>query len=365
MTDSALPPLRVLDLSDGVAGQFAARILAEHGAQVLLVEPPGGCGTRRRGPFGPSPATARESLLFTHLNTGKQAICVDAASEAGARTLETLAANADVIVGERDGVLATRELGSAGTVVCRIAEFAAGGPYEKWRGSEMIHQALSALMYTTGRKDDRPLHGFGHRAYYSAGAAAAIAILAALMSREDSGRGGTIDISVHETAVSMSQNSVAQVAYNGTYPVRGRYPGACDIFRCADGWATFYCRGDRWKAWCAALGAVEAAEDPTLVGSDAIVSNWDHAYRLLAPHAAKLTVADFVDRTHGARALAARIYSLEDILACDHLARRRFWESVETDEGARRILGPLFRMHGTPRRVAGAAPRLAREAAHG
>lgn len=350
---SVLDGLRVIDLADGVAGQYATRLLAEHGAQVTLVEPPDGSATRRLGPFRKTGAGAGGSYLFWHLNTGKQGVCLETTSDAGARAFAQIAASADVVV--LDGSLAL-PAGAASRIVCRIVDFRAGGPYANWRGSEMIHQALSGLMYQTGRADERPLYGFGHRAYYATGVAACASILAALALRDATGEGADLTVSTHETAVAMSQNLVAQYDYNGTQPVRGRYPGAVDIFRCADGWVTFYCRGDRWKAWCTALGALDAATDPMFAGADAILRNWDRAAAMLAPHVAKLTAAEFVARTHAARALAARVHSLGDILRCEHLATRDFWQSVETPAGRRTILGPVFRMHGTPRAITGGAP---------
>lgn len=350
----ALEGLKVLDLCAGVAGQFAGRVLGEHGASVLLVEPPGGTPTRH-------PRASDDKYLFRHLNSGKQSIVLDRSTGTGQAAFARLVATADVLLGEAEDfepwVASHPRL-----VACAFQDFAPGGPYAQWRACEMVHQALGGLMQATGRADREPLYGFGHRAYYSAGAAAVSAVIGALLIRMRSGRGQLLEMRVHETAVAMSQNIVAQYSYNGTVQARGPYPGACDIFRCADGWAAMYCRGDRWAAVCAALGDPDLPSDPRFGAVHELIRHWPAAYERLAPQVLRMTVADFVWRLEGARGLASRVNSMADILACSHLAAREFWTAVDDGGGERRLLGPLFRMAGTPRAVGG-VPALTQEAA--
>lgn len=351
-SQQALDGLVVVDVSDGVAGQFAARVLAEHGAHVVLVEPPGGTSTRHaRGP--------EDRYLFRHLNSGKKSMVLDRADEDGRDAFDRLAARADVLVGEASEDMAARVTRHPRLVGCVIRDFAPEGPYAQWRASEMIHQALGGLMHATGRATSVPLYGFGHRAYYSAGAAAVSAIIGALLVRERSGKGQLLDLRVHETSIAMSQNIVAQYSYNGTFQARGPYPGACDIFQCADGWASMYCRGDRWVALCTALGDPELPTDPRFSTIHELVRHWAAAYDRLAPRVRALTVDDFVGRVQGARGLASRVNTMRDVLSCGHLRARNFWETVEEEGAPRPLLGPLFRLSQTPRQVHGVpAPQV-------
>ena len=350
-----LSALYALDLSDGVAGQFAARILADYGARTDLIEPAAGCSVRRLGPFDRKRAPPEDSLLFFHLNAGKGSLRVEVQSSAGRAALERLVADADVIF-TGDAALAA-ELASRHPrlVACVVTDFAAGGPYSNWKDSELVHQALGGLMFMTGREGEEPLYGFGHRAYYSAGAAAAAATLAAIYERETSGRGQVVSVTVNETAVAMSQHVVSQYSYNGSFPVRGVYPtGGVDTFRCADGWVVLYCRSDRWAAFCSAMGADAIGHAPDFVPA-LYAKNWLEARRQLSPYLAVLPCAEVVARAHHARVIVAKVMSMVDVLACEHFAARKFWDTTTRGE---RILGPLFRLHPADRRVIGPAPRL-------
>ena len=132
----ALRDIRVLDLSDSIAGQFCCRMMADFGAQVTLVEPPAGSPTRAMLPFDP----ARDgvgSLLFFHLNLGKDSIVIDRGSEQGRMALLELARAADVIV---VGLDADREAlcqANPACVIALVSDFGDDGPYRRWRGSEM------------------------------------------------------------------------------------------------------------------------------------------------------------------------------------------------------------------------------------
>ncbi|MEP9379078.1 CoA transferase [Aquabacter sp. CN5-332] len=346
-----LDGLLVLDLSAGVAGQFAGRVLAEHGAEVLLVEPPEGSPLRHV-------SDPDDRHLFWHLNTAKRSVAIDRATAPGRAVFHRLLQHADVILADGDEDPRPLRVGRPRLITCRVRDFAEGGPYANWRGSEMIHQALSGLMHTTGRAEDEPLYGFGHRASYSAGAAAVTAILGALMLREETDAGRDLDISIHETAVAMSQNLVAQYSYNGSAPTRGPYPGACDIFQCSDGWVSIYCRGDRWGALCTHLGAPDVGTDPLFASSDLLVKNWKEAYERLSAVIAHMACADFISRVTAARALAAKVSTMADALACPHLAARGFWERANDGTRERIVLGPLFRFSRTPRTVMHGAPAL-------
>lgn len=349
---SALEGVFVLDLSDGVAGQFAGRILAEHGARVLLVEPADGSGTRHS-------RRLEDRHLFWHLNTGKRSLVLNRAGAGGQTELEALAAQADMVIGDRGEALSGLRKRHPRLITCLISDFADTGPYAAWKGSEMIHQALSGLMHTTGRADRPPLFGFGYRAYYSAGAAAVTAVVGALLVRLRTGAGQALRISVHETSVSMSQNAVAQYSYNGTGMARGPYPGPFDIFQCKDGWVAMYVRGDRWQAFCEAIGRPELPQDPRFNSIAQLVRNWGLAQPVLAPTLRAFTVDEAIRIVESARGLASRVNTMDDVLNCAHLAARGFWETATTANGEPKpILGPMFRMSATPRRVTGGAPAL-------
>ncbi|MCO5066368.1 MAG: CoA transferase [Rhizobiaceae bacterium] len=343
---AALAGLRVVDLSTSVAGQYAARLFADYGADVVLVEPSSGSPIRRQPPFR---ADGGESLLFWHLNLGKRTATLDIDTAEGMESLKRMTSDADVVL-TTDPQLARRlRAANRRLVICATPDFSEDGPYRDWVGSEMVHQALGGLMYMTGRPPAEPLYGFGYRAYYGTGAAAYSATLAALIARKRTGEGEIVTVDVHQTSTSMSQNLVAQFSYNGSYPARGEYPGACDVFSANDGWFVIFCGGRRWRAFCSALGFEDLKVEPLFATPDLLMRNWQEAYRRLAPRFKQMSVDEVVEKIESSGANASRVLSPTEVYACPHLASRNYWQTVQTAEGPRIALGAPFRMEKTPR----------------
>ena len=147
-----------MDGSGGVAGQYTGKLFAGYGAGVVLVEPPEGTPTRSAAPA---------PWLFEHLNQGKDSVVVDQLTAAGRATWADLCWRADVVLHDRGRPLPT---GLPPTVVAvSVDDFPATGAYRDWRGTEMIHQALSGTMLVTGEPDRPPIYGLGRRAYYARG----------------------------------------------------------------------------------------------------------------------------------------------------------------------------------------------------
>jgi len=302
-----MPLLTVLDASESVAGQFCAKLLADGGAQVVLAEPPGGSVLRAR------PA------LFTYLNAGKRP-----ASEAG-----TALHRYDVAVLSDQPPLPT-DL-PAGLIVCRIHEFG-DGPRSSWRGSELVHQALCGLAYTTGEANRSPLYGFGSRAYYSAGAAAHASILAAVLERQHSGLGQVVEVTVAETTASMNMNMVAQYEYNGTWPRRSQYPGPLATLRCADGWIVVFVTPGRWPGVCDAFGMPALRDDPRFGTGAALIANWTAATAAMADAVREQPKALLVRRGQAERFAIAAVADLAEVLEEMEPTERVRWESLQAPE---------------------------------
>ena len=105
MAERALAGVRVVDLSQGIAGPYATRLMADLGAEVIKVEPPGGDYTRRLGPFPGDVPDGEKSGLFIHLNGNKKSVVLDIASDDGKATLRKLLATADALVAQGIGPL--------------------------------------------------------------------------------------------------------------------------------------------------------------------------------------------------------------------------------------------------------------------
>ncbi|HWV54660.1 CaiB/BaiF CoA transferase family protein [Pseudorhodoplanes sp.] len=351
----ALGHLRIIDLGENIASQYCSRLFSDFGADVILVEPPGGSATRRIGPFRAN----GDSQLFLHLNLGKRSITADRSSSAGWEHILDLAKNADVILvppgADRKAIAGQNDQ----AVICLISDFGEDGPRAAWRGGEMIHQALSGVMYRNGRPDREPLYGVGHRASYTSGVAAYTAALSAIFARQRLGRGQEITIDVCETAASMTYGMASQYFYNGVVDSRStapRLPSA--VVRCLDGWLSVFIYDYRWRDTWAALGAPEMATDPRFANVEDRMDRWPEVVRLIERQTENMRADDVVRALQSVGAIAAKAATPADLAVSDHLKARDYWEQIDTPEGPRRILGAPFRMSATPRIVRGDAPRL-------
>lgn len=342
----ALQGVRVGDLSDSVAGQFAARLMADQGAEVLLVEPPEGSALRRRGPFAAAPpAGAAESLLFRHLSSGK------AIRSGGGGPVDGLAC-AWPEPGELDVVItsdrSTRRRATATfpeAVVATVNDFADGGPYSQWVGSELIHQALSGSMYYNGRYSDRPLHGAGHRASYGAGFLLYTRILAELLARlKGRPTEQVVDLSVHESAAVMEQNFSTQWAYSHTVPLRGEWNRPKGRVRCRDGWVVFFAMHQRQRELFRAFGAEDAAEDPRFAEWPDFVRNISEACQLFTARSRERTQQQIMDAALRDRLVLSPVRQLGDLYQEEHLRVRGYWRRTSDGSGAGTLLGPVWRM---------------------
>src|SRR5438105_3622334 len=179
MTDSALGGVRVLELAGGVAAAFAGKLLADLGAEVVMVEPSGG-------------TLLREHVLFDHLAGGKRSVVVD--DETG---LGVWLGVADVVL--TDGTSAWHGVATANrsdrAVLVDVSPFGRSGPYAGWARSDLVLWAMGGYLYFTGSPDREPIWLPGPHAAFHAGSHAAIAALAGLHDRDRSGVGQRVEVS--------------------------------------------------------------------------------------------------------------------------------------------------------------------------
>jgi crotonobetainyl-CoA:carnitine CoA-transferase CaiB-like acyl-CoA transferase len=227
-----LEGFRVLDLTR-VGGWLAGRILSDLGAEVVLAEPSGGHPDRE------------QRFAFAALNAGKCSVV------ASPDEVRTLALAADVVVETGDAPISYDELRDQAPqlVWCSVTPFGRTGPKASWRASDLSTVAQSGNMYVTGDPDRAPVRCTFPTSWYHGGAEAVAGILAALWSRERSGRGQLVDVSLQETVAMASMSLPMQFERAGR---RGERRGAFmgtpgmpqrEIWRCADGHITFGLRG--------------------------------------------------------------------------------------------------------------------------
>jgi len=245
-----LPPYRVLDLTDA-QGVFCAKLLADYGADVVKVEPPGGDYGRSRGPFPQDEPNPERSLYFLFYNTNKRSVTLNLESELGRSIFKRLVAAADVVV-ESFPVGYLKGLGldydslredNPGLVMASITPFGQSGPWKDFKSSDLIALAASGYMQITGDPDGPPVRQGNEQSHFPGAQYAAAAILAALYHRDAlSGTGQYIDVSLQEALITyytdahpallwmQLEENVTRVGTNSTLVIPlGAYP-------CQDGW---------------------------------------------------------------------------------------------------------------------------------
>jgi crotonobetainyl-CoA:carnitine CoA-transferase CaiB-like acyl-CoA transferase len=370
--DLALEGLRVVDLSQGIAGPYCARLLADCGAEVIKVEPPAGDYARRLGPFPDDVPHHDRGGLFIHLNGNKKSVTLDAGSESGRAVLRRLLAKADVLVeSEAPGRMASLGLGYDDLkdalpelVYCSVTPFGQTGPYSGYRGNSLTCMALSGLMYTTGDPDKEPLTTGGEPAEYFAGLTAWVAVLAALEHRAVHGGGQQIDVSMLEALGAADEYNTAMYASLGA--VRKRYYSRhhipaypAEIYPCRDGYIVAVSGASGFP-----LGMAILLEQPELESHPLFVNFWMRIIlwrqfeEILRPYLMEHDWRDLLTRAQELRIPFGPVMSPRLLLEDEHLKERGFFGEVEQPEvGMIQMAGPPVKMSETPLR-SGPAPML-------
>ncbi len=367
MTDRALDGLRVLDVT-GAVGSYCGKLFADLGADVILVEPPGGASTRTAPPFLADPAD--DSLLFRYFNGGKRGVCLDLDTTQGQQDFRALADTADLVVEDaRPGLMAQRGLDGASLratnprlVVTSISPFGQIGPYAQYEHSDLVCLALGGLLWLVGYRDAPPIQVAGEQAYMGANVYAAVASLIALTAAELRGTGQDVDVSVQACVTTALENSVQFVDLEGI--VRSRYAGeqkqaGFGIFPCADGHVFLIAGGIGGNRFGPNLVDWVSAADPqggALIAGDRWGErSWietDEAKELFASvftaFAQTHTKAQLYRESQQWRVPLCPVQGPDDVVRSEQLAHRGFFTSTVLGEREVQFPGAPYRLSATP-----------------
>jgi len=246
-----LAGLRVIELA-GERTQFCGKLLADMGADVIAVEPPGGSPARRVGPFADGVPDLNRSLNFWYYNTSKRGVTLSLDHAEGRALFVRLLDGADVLVeAAAPGELAARGCDYAALAADRpalvwaaITPFGQSGPYSAFAMTDLTNMALGGPMACCGYDDlpgAPPIRPEGQHSLHMGGEYAAMGIMIALLERLESGRGQYLDVSIHEACSATTEGSFPNWEYFRRVVMRqtGRHAAASPTprwqFRCADG----------------------------------------------------------------------------------------------------------------------------------
>lgn len=239
-----LAGLRVVDLSSFLPGPYLTLALADHGAEVIKVEAPGGDHGRGIGPAEPRPDGAAETVFFRNLNRGKQSIVLDLKQAADLQTLYALTDKADVVVeSSRPGV--ARRLGidyetlaarNERLIYCSISAFGQSGPLAARPAHDLALQAMAGVIATNLAPDGSPAMPAIPVTDYLSGLQGLAGVLMALYRREQTGRGDCIDIAMLEAGVAACLNVLGPAMAEGRQqnPAHERTTGGAAFYRIFD-----------------------------------------------------------------------------------------------------------------------------------
>ncbi len=262
-TTRPLAGIRIIDTTEE-RGELSSRILADLGADVIKVEPPGGASSRRLPPYAPDGT----SLYFATRNTNKRSVIIDRSTTEGRAEFETLLARADVWVCSHVGDDAAAIVAKFGhLVVTSITDFGLTGPYRDFVATDDVMVSMGGMLARSGNLGMPPLLPPGSLAYDVSSTTAAFFTLAALWQRRQTGRGQLLDVSVMQAVAQITDWSVpnySHLAATGGFYYQIRYGSGpvYPMYPCADGYVRLIVLSPRqWRAIRAWLGEPEVVQD--------------------------------------------------------------------------------------------------------
>jgi CoA:oxalate CoA-transferase len=374
---SALAGIRVLDLTNVLAGPFCAYQLALLGADVVKVEVPDGGDLARQLGADPALNARHMGASFLAQNAGKKSVTLNLKKSEGKSVLKRLVESADVLVENfRPGVMARLGLAyedlaavNPRLVYCAISGFGQEGPMKGAPAYDQIIQGLSGMMSVTGTPDSAPLRSGYPVADTLAGMTAAFAISSALVRRNASGEGAFIDVSMLDSALTAMGWAVSNYLIAGVEPRphgNDNFTAApSGAFRAKDGLINIAAnKQEQFEALVAALGRPELATDPRFAQREA---RKQHRAALTLELEASLrtrSCADWQSVFNKIGVPAGCVLSVPQALALPQVAQRELLKTFDDVPGVDRTITVArsgFKLSGGDPDVAAPPPELGRD----
>ena len=365
-----LAGLRVLDVSQVMAGPFCCMLLGDMGADVIKVEPPVmGDSSRRSMGFR---LKGEDSPGFLALNRNKRSLTLNLKDDADRAVFYDLVKTADIIVENgRPGVAArlgmdyeTIRAVNPSIIYASISGFGQTGPWAQRPGYDLIAQAMSGIMSATGLPGQEPVKNGTPVADLGAGLFAVYGILSAVISRNTTGKGQFVDASLLEAAMGLSIWETAELWATGKSPQplgsANRMSAPYQAVAASDGYFVFAAANQKlWLALVEVMDRQDLLDDPRFSDNSARVSNHAALIDDLRPTFLQRSVEDWVSRFLDAGVPAGPILDYNQSLTSDHAVERQMVQEIDHPvEGKYNALGFAVKMSGTPQQVRYPPPLL-------
>jgi len=352
------------------------------GADVILVEPPGGTPLRREPPYIDNVPGVERSLSYAYCNTSKRGITLDLDTRSGQDAFRKLVHKADLVIEtEVPGVMRSRGLAyeelstlRPELVMASITAFGQSGPYAQYKAEDLVALALGGMLYIGGYPDTAPTRAYGNQAFFCASLYGAVSAMIAVLEAEQTGRGQQVDVSMQECAVLGMENAAQFYDLEGTIRKRaggeGRFAGY-GMFECQDGHIYMLAGGigDN-KFWSR---TVEWLMQEKVAGADALLgAEWRNpeylrseeakrAFRqIFLPWSKTRTKAYLFHEGQRHHVPIAPVNSPADVVQSRQLAHRGFFVELMHHLRSEPMTAPgaPYKLSETPWRIQRPAPRL-------
>jgi CoA:oxalate CoA-transferase len=318
-----LSGIKVLDLSRVLAGPYCGMILADLGAYVIKIERPGkGDDSREFGPF-----INGESVYFMSINRNKKSVTLDLKSTKGKVIFRELVKHFDVVLENfRPGTMGRLGLSydelskiNPGIIYASCSGFGHSGPYKERAAYDSIVQAMGGLMSITGFPDGKPTRVGTSIADIVTGMFGAIGILAAIIRRQITGKGDTVDVAMLDSVVAILENAIARYVVTGEVPkpIGNRHSSVFpfESFESKSGEIMIAAGNDElWKKLCRAIGKVDLADDPKFKTNELRGRNHEAMKKILDEVIKTKTLEEWLEILDGAGIPCSPINTIDKVV---------------------------------------------------
>jgi len=364
-----LAGVRVLELGSLIAGPFCAKTLADFGAEVVKVEPPGDGDPLRRW----RRMRNGVSLWWQVQSRNKRSVTLDLRQPEGQEAVRRLAARSDIVIENfRPGALERWNLGweqlSAANpklVMVRISGYGQSGPYRDRPGFAAIAEAVGGLRYVTGYPDRPPVRPNLSIGDTLASLHGVIGALLALHHLKNGGGGQVIDVALYESVFNVMESLLPEYDAQGVVRERSgsSLPGIApsNLYPCKDGTYVLIAGNadSLYRRLMTAIGRADLRDDPALARNDGRAAHMERIDTAIAEWTSGRTQAEVLQAMEKAEVPAGRIYSAADIAADPHYAARgMLLEGIAGDGERLKQPGVVPKLSATPGAIRRAAPKL-------
>jgi crotonobetainyl-CoA:carnitine CoA-transferase CaiB-like acyl-CoA transferase len=332
-----LAGIRVLDFGRYIAGPYCAALLADLGADVIRVERRGGGEDRWVAPVGPDGVGA----MYLVMNRNKRAITLDPASPEGREIVRKLVGTADVVVANlppevlRSLALDLESLRRVkpDIILTTVTAFGAGGPWSNKHGFDGIGQVMCGSAYLTGTPE-QPMRAAIAWVDCGTASVAALGTLAALMARQQSGRGQKVEAALLRTAVAFNNPTLVEqqvIQANRVATLnRGQTSAPSDLFRTKDGWIIAYAiGGPMFARWAKLMGDDHWLTDPGFKDDEARGNHGEIISKRMSEWTADRTTLEALSALEAAKIPAGPLYSPQQALQDTHIRQAGLLHDTE------------------------------------